>query len=98
MPPNIDMSLIREAMARRAQQGGAPAGGTTIPAMQQQAGAAGVTPTGQPNVPGQLNPVALQTQNPQQNVTKNIPKQPPNFDDSTKVSAKALIQQLMRYV
>lgn len=109
MPPsNVDMSVIREAMARRGM-GGVPAGGTTLPAASQQTAPSGMTPAGGPNTPTvpppqmpppqggampQAQPGAPQGPSPQQRPQSAQP----NFDDDTKVSAKALMQQLLKYM
>lgn len=98
MQPNIDMSLIREAMARR-QMGGV-AGGNTAPAAAQQSLPGGAMPSGSPNTPS--TPAIPQVQGggapgaaPQGQAR---PKPNPSFDDDTKVSAKALMQQLLKYM
>lgn len=113
MPPaGIDMSLIREALARRAQ--GGLAGGGVPPAVAQQAQPAGATPTGGPNVPGAppaAAPTPTQAQIPGQ--TRQLPASsatPPQqaakaagaatgFPDlETRDMAKTLLAKLVQFL
>lgn len=110
MPPgNIDMSAIQQALARRAGAPGAVAGGTTTPAQGQQSQPGGLTPTGNPNVPGMPMPQPMpmpmggmptpqggQAPAPQQRPA--TPKMPASFDDETKNAGKVLITQLLKYL
>lgn len=110
MPPaNIDMQAIQQALSRRmGQAGGAPAGGNTIPAQAQQSQPGGLTPTGNPNVPGtptprpvpsSTMPTGLTNQSAQgQQVVPAAPKPNPTFDDETKSAGKVLITQLLKYL
>lgn len=112
-PAHIDMSLIREAIARRQAGGvgGSPQGGVTLPAAAQQSQPGGLTPTGQPNTPGQPQPQpplgAVPGGMPQgapggggAPQQSGVPPQKPqaNFDDETKSVGKALISQLLKYL
>ncbi len=102
-PPGIDMSLIREAMARRASGDvRPPTGQVTLPG--------GVTPGGGPNTPVSgvpattpstpMTPPAATPARTDQNVLSGLQagqavKGNPNVDDETKNVAKVLIKKLM---
>lgn len=93
MPPNVDMSLIREAMARRAQGGGMPAASQVSQPQSEMPSGAPASPIQTPPQPVQAGAVAQgspQGSQPKQSQAK------PNYDDSTKVFTKALIQKLMQ--
>jgi hypothetical protein len=101
------MSVIREALARRqAGGGGAPGGGGTMPAAGQQSQPGALTPTGNPNTPGQPTPQppigtvpgGMPQGAPQGQPQPQQPKPQPNFDDQTKSVGKALIAQLLKYI
>ena len=106
--PEIDMTAIREALARRGM-GGAPAGGGTTPMSGQLSAPAGSTPTGGPNVP---TPPAPTSPTPPPAGGSNVaPRtaaapmakaaqaaQGPNFDGETKMIAKALVTKLIKYL
>jgi hypothetical protein len=103
IPPNIDLSLIREAMARRAS-GEVPAGGAGVPAMDQLTIPQAATPTGGANTPTTPVPQANQSS---VNVAPKLASETagaaqaatgPNFDDETKMTAKALIAKLLKVV
>ena len=92
MPPqNIDMSVIREAMARR-QSGG------QMPAAAQMTSPSGQMPSG-----GMPTPTAG-TSMPQaqgQNLTprQGAPAQmPARVDDETRQMSKALVKKLLQYL
>lgn len=92
MPPqNIDMSAIREAMARRA-------GGGSMPAAAQMSAPAGPMPTGgMPTpTPGTRAPM------PQgQNLTprQGQPQAPmAGVDNETRQMSKALVKKLLQYL
>lgn len=97
MPPqNVDMSLIREALARRQAGGGAPA-------VDQMSQPTASLPTGGPNTPGvrppQPQPQAPQSVGPREvNSTVKAATQAntPQFDDETRVIAKALVAKLLK--
>lgn len=91
MPPqNIDMSVIREAMQRRAAGGG-------MPAAAQMTAPSGPMPTGgMPTpTPGTRMPM------PQgQNLTprQGQPQVPMAVDDETRQMSKALVKKLIQYL
>jgi hypothetical protein len=99
-PQGIDMAVIQEAIARRAQGG-------SVPPVQQMTTPQQSLPTGGSNVPMQQPPQV--PQNVQQNVTpgnQGAPvspegnvvgklKQGASFDDETKTVAKQLLTKLI---
>lgn len=100
-PSGIDMSLIQEALARRA----GPQGGTGMPMQQQVTPGAPVQQTPQVAPTGPLQqPQAPQGQMPQQGQPQPAQggqagqgqRQPANFDDDTKATAKALVARLLK--
>ncbi|UOF78699.1 hypothetical protein [Caudoviricetes sp.] len=93
MPPNVDMSLIREAMARRAQGGGVPAAQQVVQPTTNMPSGAPASPV--QSTPQPVNAGAVSQGSPQQPQAKQ-PQQKPQYDDSTKVFTKALIQKLMQ--
>ncbi len=106
-PAGIDMGLIQQALARRAGAPGGVAGGTTVPAQGQQSQPGGLTPTGNPNVPGTPTPAPMAAPGggmPAPQGGAPAPQQPPapkpqaNFDDETKNVGKVLITQLLKYL
>ena len=104
--PEIDMTAIREALARRGM-GGAPAGGGTTPMSGQVSAPAGSTPTGGPNVPTPPAPTSPAPAG-APNVAPRAAAAPmakaaqaaqgPNFDDETKLIAKTLVTKLIKYL
>lgn len=88
------MSVIREALARRAQGGGMPVSQQV--SMPQSGQTPMQTPpsvqTGGVGMPQQ----AAQQPQPQQQSQGQGQKVPPNFDDATKGTAKALIARLIQ--
>lgn len=106
--PEVDMNLIREALARRAG-GGSPVGGSTIPAAMQISAPSGAGPTGQPSTPTPQPPQTPQapTPSPVDIATRQAAggaagaaqvAQGPNFDDETKKISKALVTKLIQYL
>ncbi len=107
-PANIDMNLIREAMLRRQQ--GQLGGGAGAPAAGQLTQPGGVLPGGGVNVPGTPPPPMppVGGGGMPQAAPGAAPGQPggkprtnpdlANFDEDTKLSAKALMQQLLKYL
>lgn len=108
MPPaGVDMSLIREALARRMQ-------GQAVPLAAQQTQPSGATPTGGPNNMGgpqaQMPPMptpqphsvgaspgAGAGQDPRNQMLKAAGQaNSPQFDDPTRVLGKALIGHLLK--
>jgi len=102
--PDVDMSLIREAMARRAR--GDIGGGTTTPAAGQMTAPTGETPVGGPNTPtvpppGEPVPGGAPAQPPaaqpvNQGLQAGGEAQSPQFDEETRVLGKALIAKLLK--
>src|SRR4051812_34940610 len=106
MPPSgINMDLIREAMARRAQGGG----GTPMAAQVTQP--SGALPTGGPNTPmpaqpqmPQADPRSVSAGAPQggasnpgnQALKAGMAANSPQFDDPTRVLGKAFIGHLLK--
>lgn len=96
MPPNsaqVDMSAIREAIARRQ-------GGGATPALNQVSAPGASLPTGGPNTP--TSPTPPPAQSPSGSVAPSSAppqgaklKQVDNFDDETRSLAKTLISKLM---
>ena len=99
-PQGVDMQLIQEAIARRAQ------GGSTPP-VQQMSQPQGQLPTGgqpmpQPNQAPPVQPTATNVTpgnqgapvSPEGNVVGKL-KQGASFDDETKSVAKALVSKLI---
>lgn len=107
MQPNVDMSLIREALARR-QQGGL-GGGTSMPAASQLT-SGGASPMGAPQTQqppgaqqrtpnlGQLPVQVEQTGGAPQNQALQAGQkaQSPSFDPETRELAKSLVQRLLK--
>lgn len=111
-PAGIDVSLIREALARRAA--GGLGGGTTLPVVQQVSVPGGALPTGGPNVsvpqpapqpPAQPN--QLPAQNRQMPASSATPAQSAANvaqlaqgmpDDETRKIAKALLGKLVQFL
>lgn len=100
--PQVDMSLIREAMARRL------GGGAAGPAMDQQTIPMGSTPGGMPNTP--TTPPGAPAANiegssqlpPRQMVNSALKAgqqaNSPQFDDETRLTAKALVAKLLKVI
>ena len=104
MPANVDMSLIREALQRRATEG-TPAGGVGSPAIAQQTMPEGITPGGGANTPSIPTPSATAGNMPQGNLpprqTNDTLKagqtaQSPQFPDETRQAAKVLVSKLLK--
>jgi hypothetical protein len=108
MQPNIDMGLIREAMARRGM--GGLGGGAPTPAVGQLT-SGGPSPMGgpstqQPAMPQQPTPglaqvptQVSQTAAPQNGALKaGQQAQGPQFDDETRTLAKSLVQRLLKAI
>lgn len=111
MPPNIDYSAIREALARRASGGLTPNRPMppAPPAINQVAPAGGVLPTGGANSPISAPP---QSPNPSSPPQGNLPPrqaiagmakvgqtaQSPLFDQQTRDLSKALVKKLLEYI
>lgn len=107
MQPNVDMSLIREALQRRSS--GGLGGGTSLPAVSQLT-AGGASPLGapqtqQPPTPqqrtpslGQLPVQVEQSSGASQNqaVQAGQQAQGPSFDPETRELAKSLVQRLLK--
>ncbi|HJZ04493.1 MAG TPA: hypothetical protein VJ327_01360 [Patescibacteria group bacterium] len=92
MPPaQIDMTAIREAIARRQ-------GGGASPALSQVTAPGASLPTGGPNTPTNPPPATATpsgtTPSPMPSAKPNL-KQVGNFDDETRSLAKTLISKLM---
>ena len=104
-PAGIDMSLIHEALARRAQ-GGALSGGNVTPAGGQVSAPGAAIPTGGPNTPTTPPPQAPSTPQPNAQVGRQVGTavksaqavNGPNFDDETRRISKALISNLIKYL
>lgn len=106
MQPNLDMSLIREAMQRRGM--GGLGGGTPMPAASQLTSGApsplGAPATQQPPVPlqptpgmSQLPAQVRQTAASQNGALKaGQQAQGPQFDPETRDLAKSLVQRLLK--
>lgn len=106
MQPSIDMSLIREAMARR--NSGGLGGGTSMPATSQLSAAApsptGAPATQQPPTPQQPTPGMAQVPTqvgpsvaPQNEALRSGQQaQGPQFDPETRDLAKSLVQRLLK--
>jgi len=103
IPANIDMDLIREAMARRAG-GGMSAGGAGMPVLGQATLPQGQTPMGGPNVPikrpAPATPQGPKTLPPRQQPVNQAMQagqlaQGPGFDEETKRLASILIKKLV---
>jgi hypothetical protein len=105
---NVDMGLIREALARR-QQGGL-GGGTSMPAAAQLT-AGGASPMGAPQTQqapgsqqstpalGQLPtqvPQGAGTPTPSGQLKAGQQAQGPQFDDETRTLAKSLVERLLK--
>lgn len=106
MQPNLDMSLIREAMARRGM-GGLGGGNPTPAAGQLSSGGPspmGAPSTQQPGMPQQPTPPmsqlptqVQQTSAPQNGALKaGQQAQSPLFDAETRDLAKSLVQRLLK--
>jgi hypothetical protein len=106
---NVDMQIVKEAMARRAR--GDIGGGAPIPAGQQMTSPEGTTPVGGPNTPvepptegagiaGTATPTPAMPPVDQTNQMLQAAggAQSPQFDDETKAMSKALIAKLLKYV
>ena len=95
------MSLIQEAMTRRAQ-GGVLSGGGTAPAVGQVSAPVGTTPTGGPATPTTPPPQSPAGPQPQANVGKAVKSAQvvngPAFDPDTRTISKALISNLIKYL
>lgn len=101
-PQGVDMQLIREAIARRAQ-GGAPAAGGVAPAASQVTAPTGPLPTGganTPTTPAPQPPPLPAPQAAQVGKTVKVAQAAtgPNFDDGTKQIAKTLVAKLIQYL
>lgn len=102
-----DMSLIMEAIARRAQ-GGPLSGGTSMPAIDQVTAPTDSLPTGGPNTP-EMPPAPLPSNaeparmsanagagGPANQAVKTATKATsPAFDDETRMMAKNLAKRLL---
>lgn len=97
--PQIDMELIREAMQRRMQ-------GQGTPAADQQTIPMGTTPAGQPNTPTTPPQAAAagveggSSLPPRKDVNAALKAgqqaNSPQFDDETRLTAKALVAKLLK--
>lgn len=89
-PANVDMSVIREAMMRRAQGGSMPAGAQMTSPMGPSAQGGMPTPV----------PTAPNAQPTGQNITprQGQSKMPAQVDDETRAMSKALVQKLIQYL
>ena len=105
MPPNIDMSAIQEALARR----NGAAGGSGMPAQQQVTPGAPVQqppqpkPTGPLATPsgGQGAPQGQPQAQGQPQGAQRAPggqKQSANVDDNTRAMTKALVARMLNYL
>lgn len=106
MQPNIDMSVIREALQRRSM--GGLGGGNPMPATGQLTSGAlspiGSPQTQQPATPQQPTPgmsqvptQVQQTSTPQNGALKaGQQAQGPQFDPETRDLAKSLVQRLLK--
>ena len=104
MPANVDMSLIQEALQRRATEG-TPAGGAGAPAMDQRTLPQGITPGGGANTPSSPTPSASASNMPQANLPPRVSNetlksgsaaQSPQFPDETRQAAKVLVAKLLK--
>jgi len=104
MPANVDMSLIQEALQRRALEG-TPAGGAGNPAIGQQTLPEGITPGGGANTPSIPTPQMSTAITPQGNLPPRQSNgalktastaQSPQFPDDVREAAKVLAAKLLK--
>jgi len=95
---DIDMTLINEALARRAGEN-SPVGGVGVPVANQMSSPGGIIPSGRPNTPNTETPTPppgqgapLASINSAMKKTQAISSQ---VDDETKMLSKALVKKLL---